>query len=452
MSNYSAVILAAGMGTRMKSDKSKVLHKICSKPLVKWVYEACLGAGCGKTVMVVGHKKEDVIAEMGSDKLYAVQEQRLGTGHAVMMAEELLKGEKGTVVILNGDTPLITAETIKTAVEYHEAQGNSATVISAVLDDPASYGRIIRDENGSFCCITEYKDATEEQRAVCEINSGMYCFDCEDLFLALSKVTNDNVQKEYYLTDTMQILKDMGKKADAYVMTDSDEILGVNDRVDLAVAAAIMQKRINTALMKSGVTLIDPDNTYIDAEVSIAPDTIVYPGCHIRGNTVIGAECEIGPSTTIESCEIGSNTKIQNSVACDSKIGSCTSVGPFAYIRPNSDIGNHIKIGDFVEIKNSTIADGTKVSHLTYVGDSDVGEGVNFGCGTVTVNYDGKNKHRTVIGDNVFIGCNANLVAPVTINDHAFIAAGSTITEDVESDALAIARARQVVKSGWYKR
>lgn len=440
------------MGTRMKSDKCKVLHKICSKPLVQWVYEACTNAGCGKTVMVVGHKKEDVIEHMGSDKLYAIQEQRLGTGHAVMMAEELFKGEKGTVVILNGDTPLITADTVKRAVEYHETEGNSATVISAVLDDPASYGRIIRDKDGAFRCITEFKDATEEERKVREINSGMYCFNCEDLFLALSKVTANNAQKEYYLTDTMQILKDMGKKADAYVMDNSDEILGVNDRVDLAVAAKVMKGRINTALMKSGVTIIDPDNTYIDAEAVIAPDTVIYPGCHITGNTVIGAECEIGPGTSIDNCEIGSFTKIKNSVACDSKIGNHTTVGPFAYIRPNSNIGNNIKIGDFVEIKNSTIADGTKVSHLTYVGDSDVGEGVNFGCGTVTVNYDGKKKYRTVIGDHVFIGCNANLVAPVTINDNAFIAAGSTITDDVESDALAIARARQVVKSGWNKK
>ena len=413
MSNYSAIILAAGMGTRMKSDKCKVLHKICSKPLVQWVYEACTNAGCGKTVMVVGHKKEDVIEHMGSDKLYAIQEQRLGTGHAVMMAEELFKGEKGTVVILNGDTPLITADTVKRAVEYHETEGNSATVISAVLDDPASYGRIIRDKDGAFRCITEFKDATEEERKVREINSGMYCFNCEDL---------------------------------AYVMDNSDEILGVNDRVDLAVAAKVMKGRINTALMKSGVTIIDPDNTYIDAEAVIAPDTVIYPGCHITGNTVIGAECEIGPGTSIDNCEIGSFTKIKNSVACDSKIGNHTTVGPFAYIRPN------IKIGDFVEITNSTIADGTKVSHLTYVGDSDVGEGVNFGCGTVTVNYDGKKKYRTVIGDHVFIGCNANLVAPVTINDNAFIAAGSTITDDVESDALAIARARQVVKSGWNKK
>lgn len=335
MSNYSAIILAAGMGTRMKSDKSKVLHKICSKSLVKWVYEACIGAGCDKTVMVVGHKKEDVIAYMGSDKLYAVQEQRLGTGHAVMMTEELFKGEKGTVVILNGDTPLITADTIKNAVEYHETKGNSATVISAVLDDPASYGRIVRGKDGEFKCITEYKDATEEERAICEINSGMYCFNCEDLFLALSKVTNNNVQKEYYLTDTMQILKDMGKKADAYVMDNSDEILGVNDRVDLAAAAKVMKNRINTKLMKSGVTIVDPDNTYIDAEVTIGSDTIVYPGCYITGNTVIGAECEIGPGTSIDNCEIGTGSKIKNSVVCDSKIDDSATVGPFAYIKSN---------------------------------------------------------------------------------------------------------------------
>lgn len=451
MEDFSAIILAAGMGTRMKSDKIKVLHEICSQPVLHWVYNSCEKAGCNRIVTVVGHKKEDVMSTMGTDKLYAVQDKRLGTGHAVMMTKDLFKGVDGTVVVVNGDTPLIRPETIRAAVEYHNANGNSATVISAVLDDPAHYGRIIRNDDGSFRCITEFKDANDEERAVKEINSGMYCFNCADLFDALDKVTNDNAQGEYYLTDTMKILKEAGKKADAYVMGDSDELLGINDRMDLAVAAAVMKRRINRALMEQGVTIVDPDNTYIDADVKIAQDTVIYPSCYIKHGTVIGKNCEIGPNTTLDNCSVGDGTTVINSVACDSTIGNETNVGPFAYIRPNSHIGNRIKIGDFVEVKNSTIADGTKVAHLTYVGDSDVGKDVNFGCGTVTVNYDGEKKYRTVIGNHVFIGCNANLVAPVKIDDHAFIAAGSTITDDVESDALAIARARQVVKSGWNK-
>lgn len=451
MNNFSAVILAAGKGTRMKSDKCKVMHHILSKPMIEWVYEACKDAGCDKTIAVVGHKKQQIIDHMGTDVLYAFQEEQLGTGHGVLMAESMLREYKGTVVVLAGDAPLITGETLQKVVQYHQHQGNSVTVISAVTDNPASYGRIIRDSEGRFCCIKEYKDATDKERAVCEINSGMYCFDCEALLSALSQVTNDNAAHEYYLTDTIHILNNMGKKTDACILDNIEEILGVNDRVDLAAATKIMKNRINKGLMLQGVTIVDPDNTYIDAEVTVGQDTVIYPGCHIKGCTVIGSGCEIGPNTSIDCCDIGNDTKIQNSVVCDSRIGNNTSVGPFAYIRPNSDIGNNIKIGDFVEIKNSRISDGTKVSHLTYVGDSDVGENVNFGCGTVTVNYDGKKKHRTVIGDNVFIGCNANLVAPVTVHDHAFIAAGSTITEDVESDALAIARARQVIKSGWYK-
>lgn len=451
MNRFSAIILAAGMGTRMKSDKCKVLHEICSKPLVKWVYEACSKAGSDRTVIVIGHKKEDVVETMGGDKMYAVQSERLGTGHAVMQAETFFEDYDGTIVILNGDTPLIKSETIDKAVNYHVKCKNSATVISAKIENPTGYGRIVRSKDGDFECIVEHKDATDEQRKICEINSGMYCFNARDLFDALSKITNNNAQHEYYLTDTMAVLRKLGKKADAYVMDDYEEMLGVNDRVDLANAQRIMQAQINKKHLLNGVTIIDPLNTYIDDEAEIGADTVIYPSSIIKGHSIIGKNCIIGPSTTVDDCSVGSGTSVVNSVICDSTIGINTSVGPFAYVRPNSHIGSNIKIGDFVEIKNSTIADGTKVAHLTYVGDSDVGSNVNFGCGTVTVNYDGEKKFRTVIGNNVFIGCNANLVAPVKIADSAFIAAGSTITEDVEPNSLAIARSRQVVKSGWRK-
>lgn len=449
MNGFSTIILAAGMGTRMKSDKCKVLHEICSKPLVQWVYEAAQKAGSEKTVLVVGHKKEDVIAAMGEDKLYAYQEVRLGTGHAVMMTEEFFKDYDGTVVILSGDTPLITEETVLRAVKYHEENENSVTGITAILDNPFGYGRIVRDENGSFIRIVEQKDASEEEKKINEINSGMYCFDGKDLFHALSKITNKNAQNEYYLTDTLEILRNEGKKVDASPLCTPEEILGVNDRVNLAVTQKIKQSQIVKKHMLNGVTVIDPDNTYIDDDVEIAPDAVIYPSTFLKGKTKISSGCIIGPSSTIENSEIGKNTKVINSVVNDSKVAENSDIGPFAYLRPNSVIGSDVKIGDFVEIKNSTIGDGTKVSHLTYVGDSDVGKGVNFGCGTVTVNYDGVSKHRTVIGDNVFLGCNTNLVAPVKVANNSVIAAGSTITEDVDEYSLAIARSRQTEKKDW---
>ncbi len=451
MENFSAIILAAGMGTRMKSDKSKVLHEVCSRPLVRWVYDAAANAGSEKTVVVVGHKKEDVMSSLGADKTYAVQEQRLGTGHAVMMAADNFDSYDGTIVILNGDTPLITSEMIESAVKYHTEKSNSVTCITAVLDNADGYGRIVRDSNGAFLRITEHKDATEEERKIKEINSGMYCFNAKDLLSALKKITNNNSQGEYYLTDTMEILRKEGKRVDASPLCNPEEILGINDRVNLAAVQKIMQARIINKLMMSGVTFIDPDNTYVDDTVTIEPDTVVYPSTFLRGNTHIASGCIIGPSSTIVNSDIGCGTEVINSVVTDSKIAENTSVGPFAYVRPNSVIGSDVKIGDFVEIKNATIGDGTKVSHLTYVGDSDVGSGVNFGCGTVTVNYDGLSKHRTVIGDNAFIGCNTNLVAPVTVENNAFIAAGSTITNDVEAYSLAIARARQIDKKDWAK-
>lgn len=452
MNKFSSIILAAGQGTRMKSEKCKVMHKISSKPLIKWVYEKAKKAGSGKTVMVVGHKKEQVMEYMGPDELYAVQEQRLGTGHAVMMTKEFFKDDDGIVVVFNGDTPLISDKLISDLVEYHKRSGNVATVVSAVVDNPFGYGRVIKLSDGSLVKIVEQKDASEEEKKVCEINSGMYCFNTKDLFDALSKIKNDNAQGEYYLTDTISVLKGENKKVGAFVAPDYKEILGVNNRVDLAAAQKIKNDEIITKNMIAGVTIIDPQNTYIDDEVIIGSDTIIYPGSIIRGKTVIGSDCEIGPSSTLDDTVIGNGTTFKNSVAINAKIGDNTTVGPFAYIRPNSDIKNNVKIGDFVEVKNSVIGNGTKVSHLTYVGDSDVGEKINFGCGTITVNYDGKNKFRTVIEDNAFIGCNTNLVAPVKVGKGAFIAAGSTITDDVDDNALAIARSRQTVKKDWKKK
>lgn len=451
MNKFSAVILAAGQGKRMNSEICKVMHKISGKPLACWVYTKLKDAGCENFVMVIGHKKEQVKDYFKDSVNYAVQDKMLGTGHAVMMCKDYFKGDNTTVMVLCGDTPLISKELIEGVIENHKKSGASATVVSAKVKNPTGYGRIIKDNDGNLLKIVEHKDATEEEKAVNEINSGMYCFESKDLFEALSKIKNDNAQGEYYLTDTISILKSEGKTVKAFACENEEEILGVNNRIDLAAAQKIKNKEIVTKNLINGVTIIDPDNTYIDDEVEIDFDTVIYPGCVLKGNTKIGKRCEIGPNATIENTIIGNDVKFTNSVANDSNVDDGSTVGPFAYLRPNSNIGKNVKIGDFVEVKNSNIDDGTKVSHLTYIGDSDVGKNINFGCGTITVNYDGKNKFRTVIEDNAFIGCNTNLISPVKIKKNAYIAAGSTITDDVDEDSLAIARSRQVIKKDWRK-
>lgn len=448
MSTLSAVILAAGAGTRMKSQKSKVVHEVCFRPLIQWVYQTANKAGAEKIVTVVGHKAEQVTSCLGEDKLYALQEQQLGTGHAVMCAMSELT-EDGCVLVLSGDVPLITPETLHAAVAYHNENRLSATVITAEVSHPTGYGRIIRDDNSDVKSIVEEKDASPAQKQVTEINSGLYCFDIGLLRAALTELNTDNSQGEYYLTDTLAILLKNGYRVGAYKMEDPHEIMGINDRVQLAQADEIMRRKLVEAHMLKGVTVLDPSTTYIGADVTIGQDTLLYPGCILQGTVTIGQDCRIGPNCHIINSSIGDRTECISSVMTNSLVGCDTHVGPFAYIRPNCKVGNEVKVGDFVELKNTNIDDGTKISHLTYVGDSDVGKGVNFGCGTVTVNYDSKNKHRTTIGNHAFIGCNTNLVAPVTIGDNAYTAAGSTITEDVPENSLAIARQRQSTKEDW---
>ena len=451
MSSLASVILAAASGAKMKSGKSKVTHEVCFTPIIRLVYSAAQNAGIENIITVIGSSSEEVKECLGEDKKYAYQDRQLGTGHAVMSAMPQLN-DGDTLVVLSGDVPLVTGETLKAAIKYHFDNRLAATVITANLENPEGYGRILRDENLNVKAIIEDKDATVVQKQITEVNSGMYCFDIGLLRAALSELKNDNSQSEYYLTDTIEILLENGYSVGAYRAADPSEICGVNDRVQLASADIAMRKRINNYLMLSGVTLIDPSTTYIGANVKIGPDTVIYPNTVIKGDSVIESGCIIGPSCMIDSSVIGRGTEVNSSVITESKIGSNSHVGPFAYIRPGCSVGDSVKVGDFVELKNSNVGNGTKISHLTYVGDSDVGEKVNFGCGTVTVNYDSKRKHRTTIGDNAFIGCNTNLVAPVKVGNGAYTAAGSTITEDVPEDSLAIARSNQVNKEGWVKK
>lgn len=451
MDKRFAVVLAAGQGTRMKSKLYKVLHPVCGKPMVEHVVDEALKLSLSKLVTIVGHGAEEVKKQLGDKSEYALQAEQLGTAHAVKQAQPFLADEKGVTIVICGDTPLLTAETMEQMLKEHTQREAKATILTAVAEDPTEYGRIIRSENGAVQKIVEHKDASEEERLVTEINTGTYCFDNEALFRAIDQVSNDNAQGEYYLPDVIEILKNEGETVAAYQTGNFQETLGVNDRVALSQAEQFMKERINKRHMQNGVTLIDPMNTYISPDAVIGSDTVIYPGTVIKGEVQIGEDTIIGPHTEIMNSAIGSRTVIKQSVVNHSKVGNDVNIGPFAHIRPDSVIGNEVKIGNFVEIKKTQFGDRSKASHLSYVGDAEVGTDVNLGCGSITVNYDGKNKYLTKIEDGAFIGCNSNLVAPVTVGEGAYVAAGSTVTEDVPGKALAIARARQVNKDDYVK-
>lgn len=452
MTNRFAVILAAGQGTRMKSKLYKVLHPVCGKPMVEHVASQVLQLETDKIVTVIGHGAEQVRSCLEGKTAFVLQEEQLGTGHAVLQAEPVLGNKDGTTLVVCGDTPLLQAETLKALFEEHERKQAKVTILTATAPDPAGYGRIIRNAAGFVEKIVEHKDASPEEQQVKEINTGVYCFDNRALFEALKRVSNDNAQGEYYLPDVVGILKSQGETVVAYKTESIEETLGVNDRVQLSEAERIMRKRINERHMRNGVTILDPRQTYIEADVEIGQDTVIYPGTKLSGKTVIGEDCKIGPNSDIINCVIGNGTEVSQSVAENSEIGASVHVGPFAHIRPDSSISDEAKIGNFVEVKKSTVGKGSKASHLTYIGDAEVGAGVNIGCGTITVNYDGKHKFKTVIEDGAFVGCNSNLIAPVTVGENAYIAAGSTITDDVPGEALSIARARQVNKENYVQK
>ena len=444
-----AVVLAAGKGTRMKSKLYKVLHKVAGKSMIEHVVDSVKQAGTDKIVTIVGHGAESVKETLGDQSSYSFQEEQLGTAHAVKMAADELKGKEGTTLVVCGDTPLITPETLKALADYHEAQQAGVTVLSATADNPFGYGRIVRDQDGRLAKIVEQKDATEAEREIDEISTGIFAFDNVLLFELLEKVKNDNAQGEYYLPDVITLALEAGKIADAYRTDDFDEIMGVNDRVALSKAEAAYRERVNEYHMRNGVTLIDPASTYIEADVQIGMDTIIEPGVHLGKGTVIGEDTVIGQYSDVNNSTIGNRTTIKQSVVNDATVGDDTTVGPFAQLRPNAHLGNEVKVGNFVEVKKAELKDGAKVSHLSYIGDAEIGERTNVGCGSITVNYDGKNKFKTIIGKDSFIGCNTNLVAPVTVGDGVLIAAGSTITDDIPNDSLALARARQTTKPGY---
>ncbi|MDD3839006.1 MAG: bifunctional UDP-N-acetylglucosamine diphosphorylase/glucosamine-1-phosphate N-acetyltransferase GlmU [Clostridia bacterium] len=446
-----ALILAAGEGKRMKSKIPKVIHKVCGMPMISHVIDSARESKVEEFAVVIGHGADMVKNQLGDGYNYIYQKEQLGTGHAVMQAVPFLEHKQGYVVVLYGDTPLITSDIISHLIEFTVNKGYNAGVLTAELDNPAGYGRIISDENNYVKAIVEDRDADYKQKLIKQINTGIYCFKIPDLLKCLNKLNNDNAQREYYLTDVIGIMNEAGLKVGACKTRRIHEVEGVNDRVQLASAERFMRYRILEQNMLNGVTIIDPDNTYIGKYCEIGQDAIIYPGNVIEGQTSIGEGCILFPNNRIEDSIIEPFAKLQCSVILESKIGENSTVGPYAYVRPGSNIGTNVRIGDFVEIKNSSIEDYTKVSHLTYVGDADVGKNGNIGCGVVFVNYDGRKKHRTTVGDNAFIGCNVNLVAPVTVGDNSYIAAGSTITEDVSEYSLAIARARQTIKPNWAK-
>ena len=444
-----AIVLAAGKGTRMKSDKPKVVHEVLYKPMINHVVDELKALGIDETIVIVGHEA-DLVKAIVDDVTFVDQTEQLGTGHAVLQAKDILANRDGMTLVLCGDAPLIRKETLKEFIAYHQEHHNQATIMSADCDPSTHYGRIIK-ENGQVTGIVEFKDLLESQKDITEMNTGEYCFDNKALFEALSQVTNDNAQNEYYLTDVIGIMNHQGLKVDAYKIDDFDEVGGINDRVALAQSTQFLRDRINREHLLNGVTIVDPSNTYIGRDVVIGHDTIIEPGCIIKGKTVIGSHCHIGPYCEFTNMEIKDNVEIKFSVISDSIIENGVDIGPFARLRTNCHILEDAHMGNFVEMKKAVFGKGSKASHLTYVGDATVGSNVNMGCGTITSNYDGKNKFQTIIGDNAFIGCNSNLVAPVTVGANAYVAAGSTITDQVEDSAFAIARARQVNKDGYAK-
>ena len=446
---FKTLVLAAGKGTRMKSDLPKVIHKVNGMPMIEKILKTLKNIGSEENILILGHKKEDVLAVVG-EVPYVVQSEQLGTGHAIMQGEEKLKDYDGDIMVLCGDTPLLKEETLQNLYQHHKKSNASTTILTSIYENPFGYGRIVK-ENGTVRAIVEEKEADEETKKIKEVNAGVYCFNAKELFDALSKINNDNEKGEYYLTDVIGIQSAENKKIESFILADDREILGVNSKVELAEASEILRERKNRDLMEQGVILLDSKTTYIEEEVKIGRDTIIYPGAVIQGKTEIGENCEIIGNSRIIDCQIKNDVRVESSVLEESVIENGVTIGPFAHLRPKSHLMEQVHIGNFVEVKKSTLEKGVKAGHLSYLGDAYIGEATNIGAGTITCNYDGKNKFKTTIGKKVFIGSDSMLVAPIEIGDNSLIGAGSVITKNVPANSLAVARSKQVIKFEWRK-
>jgi bifunctional UDP-N-acetylglucosamine pyrophosphorylase / glucosamine-1-phosphate N-acetyltransferase len=451
MPDTLVAILAAGKGTRMRSARPKVLHEIAGVSLIEHVLRIADTLAPATTVIVVGHGADQV--EMALKKRpglqFALQEPQLGTGHALLQAETALQHRSGTLVLLSGDVPLLRPVTLERMVQHHHDRGAAATVLTALVDEPAGYGRVVRT-GGEISSIVEDRDATEEQRRIREINSGIYAFDLAPLFASIRQIGPGNAQNEYYLPDLVRMYRERGLRVETVVLDDATEILGVNSRQELADLTAIMRTRRTGELMAAGVTVIDPATTWIGPDVSVGPDTVIHPGVHLEGRTTVGSNVVIQSNVRIVDSEVADGVRINSfCLIVESRIGPGASVGPFAHLRPQSSVGQDAHVGNFVELKKTSMGRGSKANHLAYLGDATIGERVNVGAGTITCNYDGTTKHPTIIEDGAFIGSDSQLIAPVRVGKDAYVAAGSSISEDVPPDSLAIARSRQVNKAGW---
>ncbi|MFC3994811.1 bifunctional UDP-N-acetylglucosamine diphosphorylase/glucosamine-1-phosphate N-acetyltransferase GlmU [Nocardiopsis sediminis] len=455
----AVIVLAAGEGTRMKSRRPKVLHEICGRSMLGHVLAAAAESGPERTVVVVGHGREQVTSHLKDTApgvTTALQDRQNGTGHAVRMAVEELQAQgvalSGTVLLTYGDTPLLRGETLTGLIAAHESAGNAVTVLSARVPDPTGYGRVVRDASGAFTAIVEHADATEDQRAVDEINSGMYAFDGALLADVVTRLSTDNAKGEEYITDAVAILRGDGHRVDAALAGDWVEIQGVNDRVQLAEARRLLNDRLLTVHMREGVTVVDPATTWVDADVRIGRDAVIEPQTQLQGGTAIGEGAHVGPGALLRDTTVGDDAVVRHVVATEAEIGPGATVGPYAYLRPGAVLGERVKIGTFVEVKNSTLGEGTKVPHLTYVGDADIGVGVNIGASSVFVNYDGVTKSRTTIGDHARTGSDNMFVAPVNVGDGAYTGAGTVVREDVPPGALAVPAVGQRNIDGWVER
>jgi len=449
MKNY-AIVLAAGKGTRMKTALPKCAFPILKKPMIEYIMENIEKSVIDETTLVVGHQKE-IFHELLKDKVnFASQDQQLGTGHAVKVTEDVMGDKEGTTIIMLGDMPLVDYKVINKVIGFHSERGNDLTVLTTSFDNPKGYGRIVRNELGIIEAIVEQNDCTSEQKRIKEVNTGIYVVDNKALFEAVNKIQVNEKKGEYYLTDIVEILR-RDRIVGTFELWDNQKVMGINDLYSVSIAEKYLRDLINKAHMLNGVSIINPETVTIGHDVTIESNVTIYPNTYLTGGSVIKTGSKIGPNTEIHTSIIHENVKVKHSLVFDSEVKENTVIGPFAHLRNGAVIGKDNRIGNFVEVKNSSTGENTKAAHLAYIGDSQTGKNVNFGCGSITVNYDGINKHKTIIGDDVFIGCNTNLVAPLEIGDNVFIAAGSTVTKDVPKGALAIARNRQINKNDYSK-